>query len=87
MRQPRNFLRGAKRKAAAEGRKLTALIEAGLLRIVGGRRQSAKLARSPPPVSAATGGLMPGVDLDDTAAMQDAEDRGFAQRLRQSWPT
>jgi hypothetical protein len=27
-------------------------------------------------VSSATGGVMPGIDLDDSAALQDLDDRG-----------
>jgi plasmid stability protein len=76
VRLPEDLVRRAKRKAAAEGRSLTALIEDGL------RKEPQKAGRTeriPPPVSAATGGLTPGIDLDDSAALQDMEDRGDAR--------
>jgi hypothetical protein len=33
-------------------------------------------------VSSARGGLMPGIDLDDSAALQELEDLGAAGRFR-----
>jgi hypothetical protein len=54
-------LRRAKRKAAAEGRTLTALIEDGLRAVVDEQAKSPKRRRVVLPVSKATGGLTPGV--------------------------
>lgn len=34
-----------------------------------------------PRVSAATGGLTPGIDLTDSAALQDAEDVDYLRRM------
>jgi hypothetical protein len=82
VRLPDDLIRRAKRKAAAEGRSLTALIEEGLRRVVSERAPADKADRILPPVSKAGGGLMPGVDLNETAAMQEAEDRDRAERLR-----
>ena len=61
---PDDLLKRAKKKAAADGRTLTSLIEEGL-RIVLSPRASALPAgkRLMPRVSKATGGLMPGFDL------------------------
>jgi hypothetical protein len=59
-----DLLKRAKRHAAAEGRSVTALIQEGLqLRLASGSAQR-KTKRKLPPASTATGGLMPGIDLD-----------------------
>jgi hypothetical protein len=65
VRLPDDLVRRAKRKALAEGRSLTALIADGLRRVLIDRSPSAKVERVLPPVSSATGGLMPGVNLED----------------------
>lgn len=82
VRLPDDLVRRAKRKAAAEGRSLTALIEDGLRRVLNERAPAGKADRILPPVSAATGGLMPGIDLNDTAAMQEMEDLSHAERMK-----
>ncbi|MBV8106107.1 MAG: ribbon-helix-helix protein, CopG family [Hyphomicrobiales bacterium] len=82
VRLPEDLVRRAKRKAAAEGRSLTALIEDGLRRVVdetSGLRQAERVL---PPVSSATGGLMPGIDLDDSAALQELDDLSYVRRMR-----
>jgi hypothetical protein len=81
VRLPDDLIRRAERKAAAEGRSLPALIEDGLRLILNGRAAAAKGDRVLPPVSTATGGLMPGRDLNESAALQEAEDRDDAERL------
>lgn len=50
VRLPEDLVRRAKRKAAAEGRSLTALIEDGLRRVLNDRVTGAKARRSLPPV-------------------------------------
>jgi plasmid stability protein len=82
VRLPDDLIRRAKRKAAAEGRSLTALIEEGLRRVVSDRASAARSGRTLPPVSSATGGLMPGIDLDDTASLQEMDDHAAAGRLK-----
>jgi hypothetical protein len=82
VRLPRNLLDRAKRKAAAEGRTLTALIEDGLRLVVAERRTRTKRKRVLPPVSKATGGPMPGIDLTDLSAFQEIEDLGYVDRMR-----
>lgn len=81
VRLPDELIRRAKLKASAEGRTLTALIEEGLRRVVNERPAGPKQHRVLPPVSAATGGLMPGVNLDDLSAIQDVEDLEYAKRF------
>ena len=82
VRLPDDLVRHAKRKAASEGRPLTALIEDGLRRVVNVGVPERKHTRILLAVSAAEGGLMPGIDLDDMAAQQDTEDLERAARLR-----
>jgi hypothetical protein len=82
VRLPEALVRRAKRKAAAEGRSLTALIEEGLRRVLNERASTGKTSRVMPPVSTARGGLMPGIDLDDTAALQEMEDLDYVRRLK-----
>ena len=65
IRLPEDLVRRAKHKSASEGRSLTALIEDGLRRVVNVGAPEQKLKRVLPPVSAATGGLMPGI-ADET---------------------
>jgi hypothetical protein len=82
VRLPDDLIRRARRKAATEGRTLTALIEEGLRRVLNERAAGVKANRTLPPVSTATGGLMPGIDLNDTAALQELEDLDVARRLK-----
>ena len=74
-------MRRAKHKAAAEGRTLTSLIEDALRRVLSDTVPTGKPDRKPPPVSKATGGLRPGIDLDDSSAIQEIEDLEYAKRL------
>jgi len=82
VRLPEDLIERAKRKAAAEGRSLTALIEEGLRRVLSERPRDASRGRVSLPVSSAGGGLMPGIDLNDTAALQEMDDLDGARRLR-----
>jgi hypothetical protein len=82
VRLPPELLARAKRKAAAEGRTLTSLIEDGLRTVVSEERKPAKGKRVLPRVSKATGGLMPGIDLSNNAAIQEMEDLEYIERLK-----
>jgi hypothetical protein len=82
VRLPEDLVRRAKRKAAAEGRSLTAMIEEGLRRIVNEDPRAKSATRTLPRISVATGGLMPGVDLNDSAALQDMDDLEYARPRR-----
>jgi predicted transcriptional regulator len=81
VRLPDDLLRRAKRKAAAEGRTLTSLIEEGLRSAIAERRTPETAGRVMPRVSQARGGLVAGVDL---AALQEAEDLDSVRRLQRS---
>jgi predicted transcriptional regulator len=82
VRLPDDLVRRAKRMALAEGRSFTALIEDGLRRVLADRAPAADAGRVLPPVSSATGGLMPGVNLEDSAALQEMQDFEGAGRRR-----
>ncbi|HEY3812586.1 MAG TPA: hypothetical protein VGL66_05130 [Caulobacteraceae bacterium] len=74
-----DLLNRAKRKAAAEGRTLTSLIEEGLRAVVAEKRETAKAARVLPRVSKARGGLVVGVGLDN---LQEADDIDYVRRMQ-----
>jgi hypothetical protein len=74
VRLPQDLLNRAKRKAAAEGRTLTSLIEDGLRAVVDARSKPVRRRRVVLPVSKATGGLLPGVDLTRFSDYQEMED-------------
>jgi hypothetical protein len=82
VRLPEDLVKRAKRKAAAEGRSLTSLIEDGLRRVLNERAAADKVRRVLPPVSSASGGLLPGIDLSDSAALQEMEDLDYVRRLK-----
>lgn len=69
------LLREAKAEAARRGETVTALIEKGLRLMLAGSRRHVRQARVKLPVSAATGGTRPGVDLDDSDGVLDLLDR------------
>ena len=80
VRLPDELLTRAKRKAAAEGRTLTSLIEEGLRRIIAEKAETKAAARKLPRVSKARGWLAPGInDLKD---VQDLEDLEYIERLK-----
>jgi hypothetical protein len=82
IRLPRELLLRAKRKAAAQGRTLTSLIEDGLRLVVAERAAEQTAKRALPPISEASGGPMPGIDFADLATLQDAEDLAYVARLK-----
>jgi hypothetical protein len=82
VRLPDDLLSRAKRKAAAEGRTLTSLIEDGLRMAIAGPRKPGKGRRVLPRISTATGGPMPGVDLTALSAFQEADDLAYVARMK-----
>jgi hypothetical protein len=59
----------ARREAANRGETLTALIEMGLRLVLAQRHPAQRREKVTVPVSRAHGGLLPGVDLNDSAAL------------------
>ena len=82
VRLPQELLNRAKRKAAAEGRTLTALIEEGLRQVVAEKRKDLRSKRVLPRISTATGGLMPGIDISDGSALQEMDDLEYVERMK-----
>jgi hypothetical protein len=82
VRLPEELVRQAKRKAAENNRTLTSLIEEGLRLVVSGARNPVSGTRALPRVSRATGGLAPGIDLEDSAVVQEIEDLAYAEKLK-----
>jgi hypothetical protein len=80
VRLPQPLLSRAKRKAAAEGRTLTALIEEGLRLVLAEGRQKTK--RVLPRVSKATGGPMPGIDFTSFSALEELDDLEYVERMK-----
>lgn len=68
------LLEQARREAARRGVTLTALIEQGLRMALRRPRPSARGERVQLPVSRATGGTLPGIDLNDSADLLDRMD-------------
>ncbi len=67
------LLEHAKRKAAEEGRTLTSLVEEGLMIVLAEPEQKER-RRTVLPVSKASGGVFPGVDLNNAASLLDVLD-------------
>jgi len=82
VRLPEELLKQAKRKAAAEGRTLTDLIEEGLRAVVTRKARMDKQERVLPRISKATGGLRPGVDLTRFSDYQEMEDLEYVERMK-----
>ena len=82
VRLPPDLLSRAKRKAAAEGRTLTSLIEDGLRLVISDSRRSARIKRVMPPISKAGGGVLPGIDLMDLSALEELDDREAVDRAK-----
>jgi len=89
VRLPSELLKKAQRKAAAEGRTLTGLMEEGL-RYVVSDKQAKAVARPEIPVGKETGGFMSGIrSIKDIEELQDLEyidklTRGFRRSFRTS---
>ena len=82
VRLPEELLDRAKRKAAAEGRTLTSLIEDGLRLVVTGSQKIAQKKRVLPRISKAAGGAMPGIEFTDSVTLQEIDDRDYIGRLK-----
>ena len=82
MRLPGELIARAKRKAAAEGRSLTSLIEEGLRLVTAEKRNPDASKRILPPISKAKGGLMPGIDLTRFSDIQGLDDLEFVERMK-----
>jgi len=84
VRLPEDLLNRARRKAAAERRTLTSLIEDGLRLVVSEDRKPPKTKRVLPRISKARGGPMPGIELTEFSALQEMDDLDYVGRTKQS---
>ena len=82
VRLPEELLNRARRKAAAEGRTLTSLIEEGLRSVLAVDRKTRKKKRLPIRVSTATGGPMPGFEEITLSKIDELDDLEYAERMR-----
>jgi hypothetical protein len=82
VRLPQDLLNHAKRKAAAEGRTLTSLIEEGLRIVVAERGNGSRKKGGPIRVSKATGGPMPGIDITKFSALEELDDLEYVERMK-----
>ena len=81
VRLPEELLGRARRKAAAERRALTSLIEDGLRLVVSEYRNPRKSKRGLPRVSRASGGPMPGIEITDFSALQEMDELDSIRRM------
>ncbi|HZR64677.1 MAG TPA: hypothetical protein VFA85_05970 [Terriglobales bacterium] len=65
------LLRKAKKRAAEKGQTLTSLIEEGLQFVLANPARLPRRARVQVPISKASGGVMPGVDLNRASDLED----------------
>jgi hypothetical protein len=65
-----DLLEQARKRAAEDGRTLTSLIEEGLSLVLA-RRKITRPKHVELPVSKASGGVLPGVDLNHASALED----------------
>jgi hypothetical protein len=85
VRLPEELLHRAKRKAAAEGRTLTSLIEQGLRLVVSHKNKPRLAKHNDPPISKARGGLRSGINWDDLSSLvQELDDLEYVERMKRS---
>lgn len=65
------LLTKAREEARKRGETLTSLMERGLRLAMSGSHKAPRVDRITLPVSRASGGLRPGIDLDDTSSLLD----------------
>ncbi len=68
-----NLLKQAKKRAAEQGRTLTSLVEEGLALILTHSKEGLR-RRVELPVSKASGGVLPGVDLNHSSNLEEVMD-------------
>ena len=82
VRLPENLLDRARRKAAAEGRTLTSLIEDGLRLIVSENQRGMRGKRVLPRISKATGGPLLGIELTEVSTLEEIDDLDYIRRMK-----
>jgi len=82
---PKTFS-ATRRKATAEGRTLTSLIEDGLRLIVTENKKGTKGKHVLPRISKATGGPLPGIELTDLSTLREIDDLDYIRRMHRPGP-
>ena len=83
IRLPEELLMRAKRKAVAEGKTLTSLIEQGLRLVMSAKPEPRSAKHDDPPVSTAKGGLRPGFNWENLASqVQELDDLESLERSK-----
>lgn len=85
VRLPAALLDRAKRKAVAEGRTLTSLIEDGLRLVTAEDRAASKARHIDIPVSKATGGFRPGMEHMTYRDLEELDDLEYVERMRRGF--
>ena len=82
VRLPEDLLTRARRKAVAERRTLTSLIEEGLRLVIAAKKRPMQTKHNDPPVSKAKGGLRLGFSWENLSSeVQEMDDLEYAERL------
>ena len=83
VRLPSELLKKAQRKAAAEGKTLTGLMEEGLRYVISEKAVTQAVARPEIPVGKETGGFTPGIEsIKDIEALQDLD---YIEKLKRGF--
>jgi len=85
VRLPKDLLSRAKRKALAENRTLTSLIEEGLRLVISEQPKKTKAKRILPRFSSVSGPPLAGIDISNSAALQEMDDLEYVERLKQGF--
>jgi hypothetical protein len=85
VRLPKELLRRARNKAAAEGRTLTSIIEDGVRRVVDEKPKATKSERVLPRISTATGGLLPEFVGKSFSELQELDDLEYVERMKRGF--
>ena len=82
VRLPEDLIKRAKRKAAAEGSTLTALIEEGLRLVVFPKSRRKRRSACCHPSATRPADLVPGIDISNSAALQEMDDLEYVERMK-----
>jgi plasmid stability protein len=88
VRLPEDLVKRAKKRAAAEGTSMTALIEDGLRRVLNERSAGAEKVRVMPRVSKASGATRSGIghaELSRLKMIEELEDLDYVERMNRGF--
>lgn len=82
VRLPKTLMDRARRKAAAEGRTFTSIVEEALHAIMADKKKAKRVL---PPISTATGGPAPGFEHITLSKIQELDDLEYAERMKKGF--